>query len=181
MFNYLFKFIDKKDSLITDGEVEWLLKKIELLHGDIGKGWTPYEKINNALQCLHDNGRLSRRHGTSLYNWYKEEYKILERHMWKLRKFYELGKVKRKEQNGEILRLKAEITRLKSKKQSRLEKIGSIVSKFKPGTSLVLNSNNEWTASIFDGQWWRIVDNNDAPAGLFKDPLTALKHLDGEG
>lgn len=61
----------------------------------------------------------------------------------------------------------------------KCRKIGEIISRFRPGTSLSCNCNGEWVIEIYDGDCWRVhVDPELAPAGLFKDPLDALLSID---
>lgn len=57
--------------------------------------------------------------------------------------------------------------------------MGDILSRFPNGTSISKNCYGEWVLERHYGDVWRIcVDEKLAPAGLWKDPMMALKHLD---
>jgi hypothetical protein len=187
--NLLNKFKPKPQK-ITNDEAEELAKLVKKTHGyfyigDPKHGWCKdrkgsyYHGVANAIKCLYSNGGLSRKHTLNYSDFYRGLYFETRDLLFKIRHYYERGKLIRKAQHGEILKLRAEIKRLKSDKQSRLEQIGDILSRFHNGSEIAKNCYGEWVITTHDGEDWRIwVDPELAPAGLWKDTLQALKHLD---
>lgn len=131
---------------ITNEQAEELWKESAKYHCEVYRkqNGNYYNQISNALACLYYNGGLFKGHRERAHSFYREEYLNVQKKLFKLRRYYELSKTKRKDLHSKVLKLEAEIARLKSGKKSRLEKIGELIEKLPNMTSLLKGNDGIW-------------------------------------